>query len=392
MRFHPPRAPLPAELGWLLEAAFGPRLPPSSGDPRRIAEVARAFDLGPRIVARHGAAALRRLLGEAAAGPIREHRRGVAVALAAEQTAARLGELAGQLGAPLLFLKGFALQRLLDGPAGWRPYLDVDVLLEREAADELRQQLLESGWRGSVEAGNPQHLPPLTSPDGTSVDIHFRLRGIRVAAARWATVSELLAAGLCRPAGQGDETWLPSPTLLAAHLAVHALEQHGHRPATYPLLRAVADLVDLSTAVPDADLAGQAAALSAGSLAEDETRALFELAGVLAKGNPAAAEEGHGGAGILLRHIVAGVLDPTYRDSLVLDHSASRLREARRDGELMRYIARKLKGPAATPQDAVAGEPSGRSGSVRRRLSYPIHLCARFAAATAARLRRAIHR
>ena len=392
MRFHPPRAPLPAELGWLLEAAFGPRLPPPSGDPQRIAELARGFDLGPRIVARHGAAALRRLLGEASAGPIREHRRGVAVALAAEQTATRLGELAGQLGAPLLFLKGFALQRLLDGPAGWRPYLDLDVLLERNAADELRRRLLESGWKGSVEAGNPQHLPPLTSPEGTPVDVHFRLRGIRVAAARWATVGELLAAGLCRPAGQGEKTWLPSPTLLAAHLAVHALEQHGHRPATYPLLRAVADLADLSSAVPEADLTGQAVALAAGSLAEDETRALFELASALAAGTPAAAEDGDRGAGTLLRHIVAGVLDPGYRASLALDHTAARLREARRDGELMRYIARKLKGPAATPPDAVAGESTGRAGSVRRRLLYPIHLCARFAAAAAARLRRAIDR
>ncbi len=58
----------------------------------------------------------------------------------------------------------------------------------------------------------------------------------------------------------------------------------------------------------------------------------------------------------------------------------------------MRYIAHKLKGPAGAPPDADSGEPLTRAGSLRRRLLYPIHLCARFAAAAAARLRRAIER
>ena len=143
--------------------------------------------------------------------------------------------------------------------------------------------------------------------------------------------------------------------------------------------------------------AGEQLAVEAGrfvseSLTEAELEAVFTLARVLTEGRPPDPERGEEqGADRLLRHIVAGTLDRAYRQSLALDHTAGRLREAHRDGELMRYIARKLKGPGESPE-AGSRESASRSGSVRRRLSHPIHLCTRFAAAAAARLRRAFHR
>ena len=387
MRFSPPPVATPVELAWLLRAAFGPELPETAGEPARIPALATRFDLGPRIVARHGARRVERRLGAAAGELVRDHRRAVALGLVAERTALKLARLAATRGLAILFLKGAALQRLAPGAPGCRPLADLDVLLSRAHADELREALVAAGWAAAEEPGNPQHLPPILDPEGTPVDIHFRLRGVRVAAERWATADELLAAGLCRPAGLAEGSWVPRPTLFAAHLATHALEQHGLRPDTYPLLRTVADLVDLQAEtgqLPEREVAE----LTRAELGADELAALFSLGGILAAGRIPSAGGAERDAEALLRHVVAGALDPDYRQSLAIDHTAGRLRQARRDGELMRYIARKLKAPTPPPADA-DGESDPGPGSVRRRVSY---LVSRFTAAAASRLRRLLDR
>jgi hypothetical protein len=175
---------------------------------------------------------------------------------------------------------------------------------------------------------------------------------------------------------------------MAAHLAVHALEQHGHRPSTYPLLRALADLADLSDHY-DGDLAGSAAPFLAESLAGDEIDAVFQLATLLAEGNsPEPANPTHRGAETLLRHIVAGTLDADYRASLAIQHTAGRLREARRDGELMRYIAQKFGGS----READAEGSTQRRNPFLGQLLHSFYLIARFAAAGAARMRRIFDR
>ena len=124
-------------------------------------------------------------------------RRGAARAiLAGERTALRLARLAEENALDIIFLKGAALQLLAPGPPGWRPFADLDVLLRRHDAARLRDLLVAEGWNAAGEPGNPQHLPPVRDPEGPPVDIHFRLRGVRVAAKRWATADELLAADL----------------------------------------------------------------------------------------------------------------------------------------------------------------------------------------------------
>jgi hypothetical protein len=393
MRFAPPRISLPAELTWLLGAAFGPDLPAIHGEPDSASRLAAQFDLGPRIVARHGAKELQERLGPAANEMIRAHRRAVAVALVAERTARQVAVLAAGRRLPIVFLKGFALQLVAPGPAGWRPFVDLDVLLSREDAAVLRQLLVADGWVAEGEADNPQHLPPVGSPEGTPVDIHFRLRGVRVGDTRWALAEELLAADLCLAApGLPDGAWVPRPPLLAAHLAVHALEQHGHRPATYPLLRAVADIADLGAEIGDGAVTTVAGRFVGETITEEELGALCTLGRVLAAGRtPVAEGDDERSAAMLLRHIVAGVLDPVYRQGLAIDHTAGRLRQARRDGQLMRYIARKLKAPGDPPEAASGRSPRGLE-FVGRRLLHPLHLAARLASSAAARLRRPFDR
>ena len=108
------------------------------------------------------------------------------------------------------------MQLVAPGAPGQRPLADLDVLLAREPATELRDTLVADGWAAAEEPGNPQHLPPVLDPRGTAVDIHFRLRGVRVAAERCATAGELLAGGLCRPAGLAEGAWVPRPPLTAS--------------------------------------------------------------------------------------------------------------------------------------------------------------------------------
>lgn len=390
MRFTPPPAILTGELTWLLAAAFGSDLPPLTGDPSAIPALARQFDLAPRIVARHGTAGIEKCLGAAAGEMIQAHRRAAALELAGDNTARRIAALAAGQGFQVVFLKGFALRRMVPGPAGWRPSVDLDVLLSRHHADRLRDLLVADGWAASKEPDNPQHLPPVHDPEGTPVDIHYRLRGVKVAGERWATAEELLAADLCQPAELSHGAWLPRPAVLAAHLAVHTLEQHGHRPATYPLLRGVGDIIDL-TAGSRVDVA-RVRTLTGESLAEDEVTALFALARILTEGRtPSAEDEAEQGAEALLRHIIAGTLDPKYRRGLALGHTAGRLRQARQDGELMRYIAHKLGSSSDRPEATARGSVGGFS-QVRRRILRPIHLAARFTSAAAARLRRTFNR
>ena len=392
MRFNPPPVTLPVELTWLLGAAFGPVLPPMSSDPGALPGLARRFDLGPRIVARHGAGRIEDRLGPAAGEMVLAHRRSVAFGLAGERTARRVARQAEHRRLQGVFLKGYALQHVAPGPAGWRPFADLDVLLSREHAAELRDLLVADGWAAAEEPGNPQHLPPVQDPEGTPVDIHFRLRGVRVAAERWASAEELLAADLCLPTGLAEGAWVPRPQLLAAHVVVHALEQHGHRPGTYPLMRAVADIIDLVTVADEATTALEVGRLVGETLDEADLRALFALGRILAKGRiPTAEADAEGDAEALLHHIVAGALDPDYRQGLAIDHTTGRLRQALQDGELMRYIARKLKAPA-DPSDVDTGGTAGDLGPVRRRILRPIRLAARFTAAAAARLRRAFNR
>lgn len=346
IRFRPPSLEPPAELRWLLAAALAARWepPPAADGGGRIAELAARFDLAPRIVARHGAEKLRRALGDAAKPLERAHRGAVAQALASDRLAAEIAGHASRLDTEVIFLKGYALRRVAPGPAGLRPQADLDLLVSPRGARGLRDSLTAAGFRQAPVAANEQHLPPLLAPSGISVDLHFQLRGVTLGE-RWATAGELLAAGLCtRLAELPGSAWSPSMRLLTAHLLVHGIDQHGFRPLDYPLLRMVADLIDVLPRDTAAAPAGVAQWIAA-AVSRQELEAACGLAHCLA-GGELPARDGSG-ARLLLDHIVAGTLDPRYARSLRRRHTAGRLRTALREKHLARYLFRKLRGHRA---------------------------------------------
>jgi hypothetical protein len=102
--------------------------------------------------------------------------------------------------------------------------------------------------------------------------------------------------------------------LLLAHAVVHGFSQHG--PGGYPLFRTVADLVDLGAGEPPETLARSSHRWLAEDMTFDEVLAICRLAQSLDLGLPAA--ELGGAQSLVLRHILAGVLDPDYEQALKL--------------------------------------------------------------------------
>lgn len=371
IRFNPPATPVSSETAWALLRALGPRDAAIGAD--RDAEIAenRAVRLGlaERIWSRWRDDPDRAGISPEAAGRFeRAFRRSVATGLMYEEVAAELASVAAELGVPLVFLKGYALGLSGVQAPGSRPYSDLDVLAGEKGARALARALGARGWRSPAIAENEQHLPALCSPLGGVVEIHFRLRGVQVAASPWADAAELASAGGLRPAEShpGDCSLL-NRDLQAAHLLAHGIEQHGHRPHTYPLLRMIGDLADL---LPDEavrrDFAARHRPTLAGAVSEEETLAALDLVDRLTHGElPEPVPGAAGNAERLLRHLVAGSLDEDYASSLAPGHLASRLRTAVRRGHLGVYLKRKLRpvGNGAATEHSTARSTLGRLGS-----------------------------
>ncbi len=381
-RFAPPPGNVPAAAGWLLRAALGPALEPLPEPADEVGALAGRCELGPRLVARHGAAALTALLGEAARPLLAAHRRAAALGMAADHVARRLAERAAGDGLPLILLKGYALRRLLPAAADGRPFVDLDVLVPEEAAPALARRLVSDGWLAAPGPANEQHLAPLVAPEGLPVDLHFRLRGITFSG-EWATAERLLAEDLCAADPGLSGASLPRPPLLAAHLLVHALEQHAWRPATYPLLWTAGDLVDLGAQDGWRELLAPVWPAVETTVSEREAAAMFRLCRHFAAPGGEALDDD---AERLLGHIVWGTLDDRYRRSLELRHTAGRLRQARARGRLLRYISHKL---ILTDGEIAAryGQQPSRWGLLGRRLLRPFELGARLARSLYARRR-----
>jgi hypothetical protein len=356
-RFRPPPAPLSDAASWALLRAFGPREAdaPAPSDREAAADLAFRLALAERIgwrwrddPAAAGIAESDRERFE------RAFRRSVATGLLYEETARALAVEAAELEVPLVFLKGFALALSGAQPPGSRAFSDLDVLADDEGARALARALGRRGWSSPPITGNEQHLPALRSPQGGVVEIHFRLRGVRVGESAWADATALARAGdLVRAPSLPGECSIPAPEILAAHLLVHGLDQHGHRPRTYPLLRLIGDLADL---LPDPaarrELATSLRRVIGDAVSEEETTAALALVDALTAGRLPAPDTP---AERLLRHLVAGTLDDDYAASLAVGHLSSRLGTAAREGHLGAYLRRKLW------PEASAGRPTGLS-------------------------------
>ncbi|HVT58054.1 MAG TPA: nucleotidyltransferase family protein [Thermoanaerobaculia bacterium] len=409
VRFRPPALVLPPTVPWMLLWAFGPPAaaaqavtdPPDPPDPIAALELARRFELAPRIAWRQGRRRLEAELGEAAAaGFQRERRRAAATGLRLKEIALEVAAAAAQLDLPLVLLKFAALEAAGLPVAESREACDVDVLAPPELAAELAAALRFRGFRSSRLPAAEHHLPGLEHPAGGAVEVHLLLPGVRLAAdGASATVAALAEGGLLAAApGYPGRCSIPVPPVLAAHALAHGLGQHGFWPYSYSLLKMVGDLVDLAAAAGPAapELTAAALRLVAEDVGEAEAEAVFRLGAVLASGCGAdlldptlAVSQEDVDAALLLRHILAGRLDGGYAEALRL----GLFRAQPSDRRPARRLAAAVAGTVFLSRaqiDAIYGPPRGRLGYLGRRFARPFDLLARLARYgwRAARLRR----
>lgn len=349
VRFRPPPVEMSTELEWLLRAAFSaepPRAPKTLHEAKAL-DLARRLGLAPILGARLSGAAAVTALPASLAEAARRARAHSAIRTAKhDRVAHRIAALAARRSIPLVFLKGFALFVCGRDRAGGRAINDLDLLAPEAGAGKVHAELVQEGYVAHDPHGNEHHLPALASPEGSKVDLHFCLRGLRFEGSGWATWQDLdKRALLTRAEGYPGECSVPKPDIQTAHLLVHGLAHHVWRPDTYPLFNLVADLQEL---LPDAeswrDFLGRSRKVLLRALHEPELAAMRSLALGLSDGQvPDLAVRPAGDADLLLRHILAGYLDNDYPRRLRIRHSLGRLGDAVRQGRLVHYLARRVR-------------------------------------------------
>jgi hypothetical protein len=389
LRFRPPRLDLTPEVRWMLLRAFGPAGAPF-GEPVDVAvalALARRFEVSARIAVRQGRERLRAEVGEeTAAGFARDRARAAAVGMRLMGEVRRVAEVAAGLGCPLACLKFAALEGTGLLAAGSRGACDVDLLAPGDRVDELWRALTAAGFHGSGMPEAEHQLPALKGPQGGVVEIHRHLPGVRLEGAASATWEALDRAGLLLPLPDlPGRCAAPAPEVLAAHVLVHGLGQHGYWPSSYSLLKMMADLQDLG-----ADLlapGGRVEAWVARDVPEAEIAAVRRLLERLAAGEDPA--RWRGTEEELLRHILAGRLDAEYAGALRLGLFRPQPSERSRPAQLARAVLGAVLLSDAQI-DAVYGRPRTRLGYLGRRLARPFDLLLRLGSYGArwARLRR----
>ena len=391
VRFHPPAlAPGPA-VRWMLQRAFGPvGAPDAPGvEAPGVLALCRRFELSCRVAARQGRARLAAELGAAAAeGFARDHAAAAGAGLRIVALAERVAAVAAPLGVRPVFLKLAALELGGRLAPGSREGCDLDVLVPAGRAAEVQHALVGAGFRASPMPLYEHQLAALEGPDGV-VEVHRMLLGVRVAGRRSATAEDLDRLGLLQalPPLAGHAAAVPLPAVAAAHALAHGIAQHGWTPHAYSLLKMVADLVDLGLAGPDGpELAARAARWLARDVAAEEVEAARRLCVALAAGaargagsmavDPAEWETSRAPEAVLLRHALAGRLDPGYAESLRLALFRRAPSDAPAAVRLARALARTVWLSRAQV-DALYGPPRRRLGYLGRRLRRPLDLVVR---------------
>jgi hypothetical protein len=220
-------------------------------------------------------------------------------------------------------------------------------------------------------------LPPLKHPGGLLVEVHRWLRGVHVEGSRGsATGEQLLERGWRVPiAGLSPAAAMPPLGLVAGHLLLHGVCQHGWFPDTYVLTRLLADVQDLGRAgLTFERFMSEWYGLIATDLSAEEVRAVFQVVEALGSGaDPADVVAGQDGAAAVLGHAVAGRLDRGYRESLVFKRVLDPLPDGRRSIAVLTELKRILW-PTG---DALRERLEGHEGPVARlafRVRRPLHL------------------
>jgi hypothetical protein len=356
----------------MLLRAFGPvgASFPHPIEPVTALEMARRFELSARIAARQGRELLSRELGsEAADGFTRDRAAAAAVGMRLMAAARGIAERAAPLGIPVTLLKFAALEATGKLAAGSRDACDVDALVPAGRASDLWQALVAAGFRDSGSSYEHQ-LPALAHPEGGAVEIHRLVPGVRIAGGTSATYEDLERGGLLVPLPDfPGRCSAPVPEVQAAHAVVHGLAQHGFWPYSYSLLRMVADVLDLGA------LTDRALAWVARDVPTDEAGALRRLCSRLTAGEDPAAgwkapEE------TLLRHMIAGRLDPGYERSLRLGFFRAQPSDRAPAVRLFHSVLSTVFLTDAQI-DAIYGRPRSRLGYIGRRLARPFDLLLR---------------
>lgn len=383
LRFQPPLLEAPAELYWVLCRGFAPpgRLPWEGLDGAKALVMARRLDVAARIAGRNPAGELAREVGEDVAAELVEvyHQAAAEMARVAGM-ASLLAEIAAAERVPLLFLKFVALHLQGAVALGTRRAADVDLLVPEEAAASFQRALERRGFFLPTTRIRFYQLPAMFR--GVTVEVHSRaLRLCPPGNPTAATFSELHAAGMLerRPELPG-ECFVLARQLLLAHAVAHGIDQNALRPWRYPLLRMVADLVDLGFSPAEQDVF-----MNAGYqwirdvVSVQEVEAAVHLAHSLASGRvpELLAEQQSEPAALLLRHVVASALDRGYVDSLRL---FALFRPAPGDRGLW-FVPRRLASALLISRSEMSqryGTRSSRLGYLVLRLWRPLDLVRRF--------------
>jgi len=360
----------------MLLRAFGPPDAPfpEPVDPAGALEAARRFEVSPRVAARQERARLAAELGiEAAAGFQRDLTTSAAQGLRIEALLREVAAVAAEREIPLVLLKLAALQAAGVLTPGARTACDLDLLASAERTGELQAVLLARGFRSSGLPDSEHQLPALIHPAGGVLEVHRLMLGVRPDAGGSATIAALERSGLLVPASGLPGCFLPTRAAQMAHVLVHGIGQHGFWPDSYPLLRTLADLIDLGfhdeAAAP---LAREAVRLVARDVSPTEAEAVRALCRALAAGE----EPGEEGAAVLLRHILAGRLDADYAASLRL----SLFRDQPSDRPPAVRVVRTALATIFLSRaqiDTIYGRPRHPLGYLGRRLARPFDLLRR---------------
>lgn len=384
----------------MLLRAFGPvDLPAPPGlEPATAVRVSRRFALAARIASRTGRERLADELGGAAAELQRLRAKAVGAEMILAATARDVAEIASELSFAPIFLKFTALHFGGFLAPGSRHAGDVDVLVPAAHAPIVQQRLTARDYAAADYPAMDHQLPPLAREGGGMVEVHLHLPGVAADAGtgrrrRFATAEDLVEAGLTAPLpGLPPKALAPVVEVLLAHALAHGLAQHAFTPQAYPLLRTLADTIDLGLASPDGRALAEGAARHVSPwVPQAEVLAARELALLLASGELETLDAGSGPPQLLLRHLLAGTLDATYRESLKLRLAAASLSD-RSSGRVLVDLARRNLFLTRGQLDAIYGPHRSAGSYLLLRLVRPLDLLVRWlrsaASWVALRLRR----
>ncbi len=249
----------------------------------------------------------------------------------------------------------------------------MDVLVPEGESGRFRRALLDRGFRPSGCPEYEHQTSPVVHPFGVSVDIHRKLLGVRVAGRRSADARDLLDRGLCAfPAVTPGSPAVPVREVLIAHALVHGIGQNGLAPHAYPMLRMVADLVDLDLPGAMRDRRSWAGWISR-DVSAAEIDAVARLCFRLRSGEKL--REGSAGERAFLHHVLAAARDRAYSRSSVLRGWLYEPTDHSRAGRIFRSAFRALF--PSRVELAAATRARGRWQGVWLRLARPWVLLAR---------------